>query len=58
MKSGVCINTDVPLLPEEDIAEGLAYDCGKITASENAGLGIEVNLQHYRHHHNHCFIKR
>ncbi|MBN8786339.1 MAG: dipeptide epimerase [Terrimonas sp.] len=38
-----CIDADGPLLLEEDIAQGLIYDFGKITASENAGLGVVVN---------------
>lgn len=38
------IDADGPLLLEEDIAKGLQYDFGKITASENAGLGIAIDL--------------
>ncbi|HTN05939.1 dipeptide epimerase [Agriterribacter sp.] len=36
------IDADGPLLLEEDIALGLHYDFGKITPTENPGLGIDV----------------
>ncbi len=36
------VDADGPLLLEEDIAEGLHYDFGKITPTENPGLGINV----------------
>ncbi|MFT3705537.1 MAG: dipeptide epimerase [Agriterribacter sp.] len=36
------LDADGPLLLEEDIAEGLTYDFGKIMPSENAGLGVMV----------------
>ncbi len=36
------MDADGPLLLEEDIAEGLHYDFGKITPTENPGLGINV----------------
>ncbi|MCO5240214.1 MAG: dipeptide epimerase [Chitinophagaceae bacterium] len=36
------LDADGPLLLEEDIAEGLRYDFGKVTTTEAPGLGINV----------------
>ena len=36
------LDADGPLLLEEDVAEGLQYDFGKVMPTENPGLGIRV----------------
>lgn len=41
------VDADGPLLLCEDIADGLIYDNGKISVSQNAGLGI--NFWHEKH---------
>lgn len=38
------LDADGPLLLEEDVAEGLQYHFGKVTPTENPGLGIKVIL--------------
>lgn len=38
------VDMDGPLLLSEDIATGLQYDFGKVTVSDQPGLGIKVDL--------------